>query len=121
MSGFRGISSVVKTALNPVKAFKLSLNPMKNLQQSLSPIGDLTGANAAEDQAAAIREQTEQQQKVFAAQQQQALNENTLNSQNDLSNVANVSAGGTAADADNALASASKKNRRNLISTTLGI
>ncbi|QXG07772.1 hypothetical protein [Erwinia phage Zoomie] len=119
--GLKKFTKTVKTALNPAKAFKESLNPKKAFKNSLGIIDDLTGATAAEDQAAALQAQTRAQQEASnkALRIQQA--QDQLNSQGDLDNVATVTAGGTAASADEGLSTTSKKNRKSLISSTLGL
>lgn len=105
MSGFKSILKPVNKILKPFK--KLG--------------GDIMGTTAARQQAEAVRKQTEEQQRQYEQDMQSAQNENMLNSQQDLSNVASVSAGGTAADSDAMLGAATKKNRKQLISSTLGI
>lgn len=85
-----------------------------------STVGLVTGANAAQKQAKAVQAQTEAQEAQYQQTLLQTQQENQL-SDADTSNVASITAGGTAADADDALSTATKKNRQALISSTLGI
>lgn len=83
-------------------------------------VGSLTGANAAQKQAQAIQDQTAAQEAQYQQSLLQTQQQNQL-SDADTSNVASITAGGTASDADDALSAATKKNRQALISSTLGL
>lgn len=98
------------------------LKPVNSVLRPLKKIGgDIVGTRAARQQAQAVQAQTEQQQRQYEAQLQAAQNQNQLDAQGDLSNVATVTAGGSAQSADDALSMATKKNRKQLISSTLGL
>lgn len=83
-------------------------------------LGAVTGANAAQSQAKAIQAQTEAQEAQYQQTLLQTQQANQL-SDADTSNVASVSAGATADAADDTLSAATKKNRQQLISSTLGL
>lgn len=85
-----------------------------------STVGLVTGANAAQKQAKAIQQQTQAQEQQYQQSLLQTQQANQL-ADTDTSNVASITAGGTATDADTALSSATRKNRQQLISTSLGI
>ena len=83
-------------------------------------VGALTGANAAQAQAKAVQQQTQAQEQQYQQSLLQTQQANQL-SDADTSNVASITAGGTASDADSALSAQTRKNRQQLISTSLGI
>lgn len=120
---------------NPIKNISSAFKS-KNLKQFLKsdfvdPLGagdklkkiggSIMGTRAAREQAKAMQEQTENQQKQYEQQLQTAQNQNQLDSSGDVANVATVTAGGTAQDADSELSTRTKKNRQNAISATLGL
>lgn len=129
------MSGGIMKHLNPISNIKSALKA-KNLKQFMKssfvdPLGagdklkkiggDMMGTRAARQQAQAQMEATEAQTKQYQQQLQSAQNQNQLDSQGDLNNVATVNSGGTAADSDTDLTSATKKNRKQLISNTLGL
>lgn len=120
MSGFN-LGKFLNASLNPIKMIR---NPIGALEGTLSPVtsllGEVTGANAAQAQAAAIQAQTASQEAQYKQSLLQTQQANQLRDA-DTSNVASITAGGTAAGADDALSTATKKNRQALISSTLGI
>lgn len=103
---------VFKSILKPVNKI---LHPLKKLG------GDIMGTRAAREQAKAVQQQTEAQQQQYQNELQQEQQQNQLDSQGDLSNVATVTAGGTASAADTELSEATRKNRKQLITSTLGL
>lgn len=98
-----GLKKLVKGALN------------------IATLGTTGSAAAAKKSAAAVQAQTDAQEAQYQQDLLTAQNQSTLNSANDLSNVATVTSGGTAADADTDLSTATKVNRKKLISSTLGL
>lgn len=120
---------------NPIKTISSALKS-KNLKQFLKsdfvdPLGagdklkkiggSITGTRAARQAAQAQMDATANQEQQYQEQLQAAQNQNQLNSQGDLNNVATVTSGGTAADSDAGLTASTKKNRKQLISNTLGL
>lgn len=102
--------------------FKSILKPVNKILRPLKKVGgDIMGTRAAREQAKAVQQQTEAQQQQYQNELQQEQQQNQLDSQGDLSNVATVTAGGTASAADTQLSDATRKNRKQLISSTLGL
>lgn len=121
--------------LNPISNIKSALKA-KNFKQFakssfVDPLGagdklkkiggSITGTRAARQAAQAQADATENQAAQYQQQLQATQNQNQLNSQGDLNNVATVTSGGTAADSDSDLTASTKKNRKQLISNTLGL
>ncbi|CBW54796.1 putative structural protein [Pantoea phage LIMElight] len=102
--------------------FKSILKPVNKILRPLKKVGgDIMGTRAARQQAEAVRKQTEAQQQQYQDQLTQENAQNQLDSAGDVSNVATVTAGGTASAADTELSDATRKNRKQLISSTLGL
>lgn len=102
--------------------FKSITSPVSKILSPLKKVaGDITGTTAAKAQANAIKAQTQAQQAQYQTELQQEQSQNQLDSQGDVSNVATVTAGGTASAADSTLSEATRKNRKQLITSTLGL
>lgn len=129
------MSGGIMKHLNPVSNIKSALKA-KNLKQFMKssfvdPLGagdklkkiggDMMGTRAARQQAQAQMDATQAQTAQYQQQLQAAQNQNQLDSQGDLNNVATVTSGGTAAASDSDLTASTKKNRKQLISNTLGL
>lgn len=102
--------------------FKSILKPVNKILRPLKKVGgDIMGTRAAREQAKAQQAQTEAQEQQYQQELIASQNQNQLDSLGDLNNVATVTAGGTAQDADSELSTRTKKNRQNAISATLGL
>lgn len=129
------MSGSIAKHLNPISNIKSALKA-KNLKEFMKssfsdPLdagsklkkigGDITGTRAARQQAQAQMDATQASTDQYEAQLKAAANQNQLDSQGDLDNVATVTSGGSANASDDALSTSTKKNRKQLISNTLGL
>lgn len=129
------MSGGIMKHLNPISNIKSALKA-KNLKQFMKssfvdPLGagdklkkiggDIMGTRAARQQAQAQMDATAAQTAQYQEQLKASQAQNQLDSQGDLGNVATVTSGGTAQASDDSLTSSTRKNRKQLISNTLGL